>query len=68
MPTDFRYLCYLHDLEGLYPTSMGNVWAHAQIDEWTTSIDSGAGAIRNLGIDKVLLVLVVLKHPQQVLL
>ena len=52
-----RYLCNHEclDLSGVW-----DMWADTQIDHRTTSVDSGGGAIGNLGLNELLLVLVVL--------
>jgi len=59
---------YLHDVESLDSTSVRNVRTSAQIDQGTATVDGGAGAIGNLVLDNVLLVLVVAEHLEQILL
>lgn len=51
---------YLHDGKGLDSASVGNMGSTAQIDQGTAAVDGGRGAVRDLGLDKVDLVLVVL--------
>lgn len=43
---------------------MGDVGTSAEIDQGTTSVDGGRGAIRNLVLDVVLFVAVVLSGSQ----
>ena len=45
---------------------MGHVGADAQVDEGPIAVDGGGGAVGNLGLDKVRLVLAVLEHLEQV--
>ena len=56
---------YLHDLEGFYPAGIGNVRASTEIDQRSTAIDSGIGAVGHLVIDEVDLVLVPFEHLQE---
>lgn len=58
----------LHDGKSLDSASVGDVGASAQIDQGAVPVNCGLGAILNLVLDDVLLVLVVGKHLEQVLL
>ena len=45
---------------------MWNVWANAKIDHGTAPIYGGGRAVRNFGLDEVLLVFIVLEQVQQI--
>jgi len=53
---------YFGNHEGLYLARVWDVRADAQVDHGTTTIDSGRGTVRDLALDKMLLVFVVLNH------
>lgn len=56
---------YLSDHEGFNFSSMGNMWANAEIDHRTTAVYSGGGAIGNFGFDEVFLVFIVLHQSMR---
>lgn len=56
---------YLSDHEGFNFSSMGNMWANAEIDHRTTAVYSGGGAIGNFGFDEVFLVFIVLQQSMR---
>lgn len=60
-----RVLC---DGESLDATSVGHVRTSAQINQGTAAVDGGGSAVRDLVVDDVNLVRVVLEHFQQVFL
>ena len=45
---------------------MWNVWANTKIDHGTAPIYGGGCAVRNFGLDEVLLVFIVLEKVQQI--
>lgn len=53
----------LGDHKRLDLAGVGNMGANTEIDHWAAAIDSSGGAIGDLGLDKILLILVVLMTP-----
>ena len=51
---------YLRDHESLDLASVGDMRTNTEVDHRTTAVHGGGGTIRNLGLNDVLLVLVVL--------
>lgn len=50
----------LGDHESFDLTGMGNMGADAKVDHGATAVDGSGGSVRNFGLDKILLILVVL--------
>lgn len=61
-------LSHLGDGQGLNTASMRNMRTKTQVNQRATSVDSRRGSIRDLVLDIVLLILVVLEHLEQHLL
>ena len=58
-------MTYFGDHEGLDLARMWDVGTNTQVDHGATAIDGGGSTIRDLGLDEMLLVFVVLKGRHQ---
>jgi hypothetical protein len=53
---------YLEDCEGFYKASAWDMWSETKVNQCAAAVHGGARLVRNLRIDEVNFVLVVLEH------